>query len=67
MLVSYYIFNFKINQLFIYFHRIMDLNNEKSWMYKQSCKRVNNIRFLEGIEEFIQFAKKNISGSSVII
>ena len=45
----------------------MDLHNEKSLMYKQSCKGVNNIRFVERIEEFIQFAKKNNSGSSVII
>ena len=38
----------------------MDLRSEISWIYKQSCKGVYNIRYLEGVEEFIQFAKKKI-------
>ena len=36
----------------------MDLPSERSWMYKRSCKGVYNIINLEGVEEFIQFAKK---------
>ena len=36
----------------------MDLRIEQSWMYKRSCNEVYNIRYLEGVEEFIQFAKK---------
>ena len=36
----------------------MDLRSERSWIYKRSCKRVYNIRYLEGVEEFIQFVKK---------
>ena len=36
----------------------MELRSERSWMYKQSCKGVYNIRYLEGDEEFIQFVKK---------
>ena len=38
----------------------MDLRSERSWMYKRSCNGVYNIRYLEGVEEFIQFAKKKI-------
>ena len=36
----------------------MDLRSERSWMYKRCCKGVYNIRYLKGVEEFIQFAKK---------
>ena len=36
----------------------MDLRSEKSLMYKCSCKGVYNIRYLEGVEEFIQIAQK---------
>ena len=36
----------------------MDLRAERSWMYQRSSKGVYNIRYLEGVEEFIQFAKK---------
>ena len=38
----------------------MGLRSERTWMYKRSCKGFNNIRYLEGVEEFIQFAKKKL-------
>ena len=38
----------------------MDLRTERSWMYQRRSKGVYNIRYLEGVEEFIQYARKKI-------
>ena len=54
LFVLNFFFDFKISSLF---RRRMEVRNERSWMYK----RVYNIRYLEGVEEFLQFIKNNTS------